>query len=198
MTGRHRRRRKQLLDDLKEMRGYWELKYHTLWTMAIDLSNKTAEGISHRTQNDGSQTERHIKEELDKNNKWNRRKGWNLCTWHEKPELRSWFINTNRTADAKWLSDNFHGLPKERTRNQQDFRIYRLVVGQNRVTDYPVVPEQTQIILANKNLLQFISIGYIPRLTNKRQLQARRWTYHMTEFKCLQVKNTEILMFLSK
>jgi hypothetical protein len=35
MTGRRGRRRKQLLDDLKEKRGYWKLKEealdHTLW-----------------------------------------------------------------------------------------------------------------------------------------------------------------------
>jgi hypothetical protein len=35
MTGRRGRRRKQLLDDLKEKRRYWELKEealdHTLW-----------------------------------------------------------------------------------------------------------------------------------------------------------------------
>jgi hypothetical protein len=35
MTGRRGRRRKQLLDDLKENRRYWKLKeealYHTLW-----------------------------------------------------------------------------------------------------------------------------------------------------------------------
>ena len=137
MTGRHRRRRKQLLDDLKEMRVYWKLKEEaldrTLWTMAIDLSYKTAEGISHRTQNDGSQRERHIREELDKNNKGNKRDDWNLWTWYKKPEIRSRFINTNRTADAKRLSDKFHGLPKERWRNQQDFRTYGLVVGHSGV-----------------------------------------------------------------
>jgi hypothetical protein len=36
MTGRLGRRRKQLLDDLKEKRSYWKLKeealYRTLWT----------------------------------------------------------------------------------------------------------------------------------------------------------------------
>ena len=30
MTGRRGRRRKQLLDDLKEMRGYWKLKEEAL------------------------------------------------------------------------------------------------------------------------------------------------------------------------
>jgi hypothetical protein len=30
MTGRRRRRRKQLLDDLKEKRGYWKLKEEAL------------------------------------------------------------------------------------------------------------------------------------------------------------------------
>jgi hypothetical protein len=30
MTGRRGRRRKQLLDDLKEKRGYWELKEEAL------------------------------------------------------------------------------------------------------------------------------------------------------------------------
>jgi hypothetical protein len=39
VTGRHRRRSKQLLDDLKENSGYWKLKedapHHTLWRTAF-------------------------------------------------------------------------------------------------------------------------------------------------------------------
>jgi len=39
MTGRRRRRRKQLLNDLKRTRGYWNLKEEaldrTLWRMRI-------------------------------------------------------------------------------------------------------------------------------------------------------------------
>lgn len=41
--------------------------------MAIDLSYKNAEGISHRTHNNGSQIERHIREELNNNNKGNKK-----------------------------------------------------------------------------------------------------------------------------
>jgi len=39
VTGRRGRRRKQILDDVKETRGYWELKEealdHTLWRTGV-------------------------------------------------------------------------------------------------------------------------------------------------------------------
>jgi hypothetical protein len=56
VTGRRRRRRKQLLNDLKETRGYWnfneEAVARTMWRICLgrrylpDVMNKYVEGLS--------------------------------------------------------------------------------------------------------------------------------------------------------
>jgi hypothetical protein len=107
--------------------------------MAIDLSYKNAEGISYNAQNDGSQTEKRIREELDKNDKGNKRKRLEFMDMMQ--ETRTQMLIYQYKQNSRGLSDKFHGLTKERWRNQQHFRIYGLVVGQNIDTEHLVVLE---------------------------------------------------------
>jgi len=47
-------------------------------------------------------------------------------------------------------------------------------LGKTLIRNTPLCLNKIKFILANNNLLQFVGIGYISRLTNKRHLQARR------------------------